>query len=211
MNPVALALQHGHAVADPMFDLVFPAEQRFRSWVHWTPLDVAVRAAALLAWKRNARVLDVGAGVGKLCLVGALTTDASWFGVEQDPAMVEGARLAAVTLGVHDRVTFRCADATQVSWPEIDAVYLFNPFAEQRVAAEERNDSTGRDAYEANVRVVQQRLAAAQPGTRVVTYFGFGGGMPPGYDLVHREPACDDELSVWVRRGRWSDGPGTTP
>jgi SAM-dependent methyltransferase len=210
VNPVTHALRHGAPVADPMFDLVFPAEQRLRSWVHWTPLEVAVRASAVLAWKPRARVLDVGAGVGKLCLVGALTTDASWFGLEQDPHMVEGARLAAVTLGVHERVTFLQGDATQIEWPEFDAVYLFNPFAERRLCASERGEDGGQDVYEASVEAVRARLAGARPGTRVVTYFGFGGAMPLEYELIHREIACDDELCVWVRHAQTaSTGTGT--
>lgn len=202
MNALVHALRHGAPVADPLFDLVFPADQRLRSWVHWTPLEVAVRASTFLAWKPGARVLDLGAGVGKLCLVGALTTDASWFGVEVDPRMVDAARAAAAALGVTDRVTFHQADATQAAWPDLDSIYLFNPFAERRLAATKRDELACLDAYAASVYAVQRRLVAAKPGTRVVTYFGFGGQMPPCYDLIHREPAHDDELCVWVRRPR---------
>jgi 2-polyprenyl-3-methyl-5-hydroxy-6-metoxy-1,4-benzoquinol methylase len=49
------------------FDQIYPGEQRERSCLHWTPLDVAQRACALLASEPAARVLDIGAGVGKLC------------------------------------------------------------------------------------------------------------------------------------------------
>jgi len=43
---------------------------------------------------------------------------------------------------------------------------------------------------------VERRLAAARPGTRVVTYHGFGGEMPPGFERVRRDA---DELSLWIR------------
>jgi SAM-dependent methyltransferase len=199
MNPVVDALQLGMRVADPMFDLVFPADQRLRSWVHWTPLEVAIRACELLAWKPCARVLDIGAGVGKLCLVGALTTDATWVGIEYDSAMVQAARTAADTLGVNDRAVFVQADATHIEWSGFDAFYLFNPFAERLMAAR-HDDGSARDTYTASVEAVQRRLSAVRPGTRVVTYYGFGGGIPPCFRMVHREVANEDELRVWERR-----------
>src|SRR3954452_18195742 len=65
------ALRSGAAVPDAEFDRLFPDELRDRSYLHWTPVEVAVRAAELLAPSpRGIRVLDVGAGVGKLCLIG---------------------------------------------------------------------------------------------------------------------------------------------
>jgi cyclopropane fatty-acyl-phospholipid synthase-like methyltransferase len=198
---IASALRHGSPLADPMFDLIFPAEQRLRSWVHWTPIDVALRASALLAVRPGARVLDIGAGVGKLCLIGALTTDASWFGIELDANMVDAARAAAALLGVEQRATFVRADATLVEWDTVDSIYLFNPFAEG-LFAHASDPLERRDTYVAYVAAVQRRLHAAPGGTRVVTYFGFGGEMPPGYELVHRELARDDELCVWERRRR---------
>jgi cyclopropane fatty-acyl-phospholipid synthase-like methyltransferase len=199
VNAVADARLLGTRVADPMFDLVFPSEQRLRSWVHWTPIEIATRACQLLAWKPEARVLDVGSGVGKLCLVGALTTDARWFGVEHDGAMVEAARIAAATLGVEDRTRFFHGDAMALEWSSFDAFYLFNPFAERFMAAR-HDDVSARDAYLASVDAVQRRLATTKLGSRVVTYYGFGGALPPGFRLIHREAANEDQLCMWERQ-----------
>jgi predicted RNA methylase len=167
--------------------------------VHWTPLDVAYRVCALLDPTPTCRVLDVGAGVGKLCHVGALTTAASWVGVERDPEMVQVATRAAIALGVTERTTFLQGDAYDVDWSAFDGIYLYNPFAEQ-LWVEEIDPETRRTAYSANIASTQERLAAARSGTRVVTYHGFGGDMPASYDLVHREPAHEDELQLWIQR-----------
>ena len=42
--------------------------------MHWTPVHVARRAAQFLVTGPETRVLDVGSGPGKFCLVGALAT-----------------------------------------------------------------------------------------------------------------------------------------
>jgi predicted RNA methylase len=196
---VASSLRLQQSLSDVQFDQVYPREHRVRSWVHWTPLDVAYRVCALLDPTPTCRVLDVGAGVGKLCHVGALTTAASWVGVERDPEMVQVATRAAIALGVTERTTFLQGDAYDVDWSAFDGIYLYNPFAEQ-LWVEEIDPETRRTAYSANIASTQERLAAARSGTRVVTYHGFGGDMPASYDLVHREPAHEDELQLWIQR-----------
>jgi SAM-dependent methyltransferase len=196
---VASSLRLQQSLSDARFDQVYPREHRIRSWVHWTPLDVAHRVCALLDPTPTCRVLDVGAGVGKLCHVGALSTSASWFGIERDPEMVQVAAKAAMALGVADRATFVQGDVDDLDWSEFDAFYFYNPFAE-RLWATDEEPGDRRNTYVAKVALTQNRLAAAAPGTRVVTYHGFGGDMPASYDLVHREPAHEDELQLWIRR-----------
>lgn len=193
------ALRSGTELADPVFDRIYPAQHRFRSWMHWTPLEVAVRASELLAARQAIRVLDVGAGVGKVCLVGALTTPATWFGIERDAEMVTVARTAAIRLRVQRRAVFACGDVTRIDWSGFDAFYLFNPFGEYLLHGSEDAVSR-REAYVSSIELTQQHLAAAVPGTRVLTYHGFGGEMPPGYELALREPAHGDELKLWIRR-----------
>jgi SAM-dependent methyltransferase len=196
---IVATLRQGQLVPDPVFDVIYPADQRERSMVHWTPVEVAVRACALLAPYAGAKILDVGAGVGKLCLVGALTTRATWFGIETDVRMVEVAEAAAARLGVQEATVFGHGDAATLDWSAFDAFYLFNPFAERLIYGRHAIRLRRAD-YDQYIDITQQRLAAAAPGTRVVTYHGFGGEMPDGYDLVHREPAHEDELQLWIRR-----------
>ena len=196
---LARSLRRRSLLDDAAFDQVFPSAQRFRSWLHWTPVDVALRATALLAAGRCSRVLDVGSGVGKLCLIGAATTPATWFGIERDVDMVRAANAAAADMHLEHRVQFIHGDITALDWTTFDAIYLYNPFAEILYAGDD-DALARRERYVADIDFVQNQLAQAAPGTRVVTYHGFGGEMPSGFENIHREAAREDELCVWLKR-----------
>ena len=196
---IAQALRHRLVIEDPTFDRVFPAAMRFRSWLHWTPVEVALRAAALLAPGPRHKVLDVGCGVGKLCLVGAATSQASWFGIDRDLEMIRAAKTAATRLHVEHRTHFMCAEITSLDWSSFDSFYFFNPFAEI-LGAGPGDALARRQRYVATIEFVQQQLARAGRGTRVVTYYGIGGDMPRSYRLVHHERARENELCLWIKR-----------
>ena len=196
---IAKALRQRVVMEDATFDAVFPARQRFRSWLHWTPVDVAMRAVDLLAPTRRCKVLDVGSGVGKLCLIGAAVTRSMWFGIERDLEMVRAANTAAMRMRVEGRIRFLHGDIASLDWSIFDAFYLFNPFGE--ILLFDSDDALSRrERYAASIAYVQRQLSRARAGTRVVTYHGFGGEMPSGFTVVHREPAHEDELVLWVRQ-----------
>jgi hypothetical protein len=168
----------------PPVEAVFPAHLRHLSSVHWTPSAVARRAVEWLAPAAAMRVLDVGSGIGKLCLIGAMATSSHWYGVERDGPLVVSAIEAARSLGVGERTSFLHADALSIDWSSFEALYFFNPF------------DPGTD-----IARVEARLAALRPGIRVVTYCGFGGAMPAGFDQMASETIESGELALWVRLG----------
>src|SRR5579872_1012394 len=108
--------------SDLDFDQVYDQAIRDLSLQHWTPVRVAARAAWLLTQHGATRILDVGSGVGKFCLVGASTTDASFVGVERRGHLVDIARGAATRLGI-SRVTFVHANVDTFSFEGFDGVY----------------------------------------------------------------------------------------
>src|SRR6185369_2785667 len=79
------ALRWRIPIEDLAFDRLYPDHVRRLSPVHWTTVPVALRAAALLAPEAGMRVLDIGAGPGKLCCVGALAYGGTWHGIELNP------------------------------------------------------------------------------------------------------------------------------
>jgi SAM-dependent methyltransferase len=192
------ALVQRAAVSDAELDQVFPEELRERSHLHWTPVAIAIRAAELLAPTPSLRVLDVGAGVGKVCLVGALVTGAMWWGIEQDPALVAAANHAAWALDIDRRTRFVHGDGSRLEWDEFDAFYFYNPFSTLMLAPH-ASPFVRYATIQNTLRRVEQRLASMREGTRVVTYYGFGGKLPPGYALISREPAGGDALELWIR------------
>jgi SAM-dependent methyltransferase len=199
-NPHAIrdALQQRIAISDHDLDQVFPEELRDRSHLHWTPVAIAMRVVELLAPAPGARVLDVGAGVGKVCLIGALMTRATWWGIEQDATLVSAAKHAAWVLDANRGTRFVNGDGSRLAWDEFDALYFYNPFSTLMLAPH-ASAFVRYATLQATMRRVEQRLAGTRVGTRAVTYHGFGGRFPPGFALVSREPAGGDALELWVR------------
>lgn len=191
---IANALRQGLDVPDELFDRVFPKPLRRRSELHWTQVEIG-RAAALLL-SRCQQVLDVGAGVGKACLIGALCTPASWTGIERDPELVAAGNAAAVALGVDHRARVQQGEARLCDWSAYDGFYLYNPFGEALVATDD--PLRRRAEWNADVELVEDQLFARPRGTRVAIYHGFGGELR-GYRKASSEMLRESELALWVR------------
>lgn len=197
---IAEALRAGEMVTNLEFDQIYPPDLQTLSRIHWTPLRIARRAAALLVRGPETRVLDVGSGAGKFCLVGALTSPATFVGIEQRPNLVDQSRRIANRLLV-ERAQYRQGDLADLDWSEFQGFYLFNPFYEN-IGEDIRIDRMvqfGRELYDRCVAVTREKLRALPPGVRVATYHGFGGDFPPGYQRIAMEAYYTGALEVWEK------------
>jgi SAM-dependent methyltransferase len=205
-STILAALARGEALEDATFDALYAPRWRTLSSTHWTPLEVAEIAVRWLTANGATRVLDVGAGVGKLCVYGALSTRGVHFvGVEQHAELVDEARRVAARLGVGDRVELRHQTIDTLDASQFDALYLYNPFAEN-LAAEaddelERGDelALGRERFARDVGRVEEWLRDAAVGTRLVTFHGFGGWIPDSFRLVDSMPVGWSALRAWSK------------
>ena len=186
---IADDLRQQISIDDARFDQLFPQELRDLSALHWTPVEIAVRAAQLLSSIDNARILDVGSGIGKACLVATLSSTSSWWGVERDQALVSAANRAAKYLGIEERARFIHGDAWQLDWDQFDGFYFYNPFS-SLLLNEHTSPFVRYGIILNNVRRAEERLSNARIGTLVVTYHGFGGDMPAGYEVLLRDLSC---------------------
>jgi SAM-dependent methyltransferase len=197
-----MAACHLAALDDVAFDERLPASLQVKSAIHFTPVEVARRAAALLAPVAGMTVLDVGAGPGKFCLVAAhAVSNARFVGVEVRGHLVRVANRLAAELGVPN-VEFVHGDAFDLDWSTFDAFYLYNPFAEHLLErAFLLDDQIERDpnSFEGFVNAVCERLAEARVGTRVVTYHGFGACPPSGFHLVSEDAIGSDRVELWIK------------
>jgi SAM-dependent methyltransferase len=191
------------ALADEEFDCLFPPELQLVSRRFWTPLPVAWRAAEVLRSLGAKRVLDVGCGPGKFCIVaGALAPGIKFVGVEHRSRFVATAREVAARLGVSN-AEFAVGDATMAALDAFDAFYLFNPFAENTF---EEGNCLDRDVdlsfnrYASDLRRMRVALSRARIGTVVVTYHGFGARPPRGYEQLRADPIGSSSLCVWQKR-----------
>ncbi len=186
-----------------LFDRQLPAALRYVSRIHWTPPDVAARVAEWLALTPGQRALDVGSGVGKLCVLAGRDSEGVFVGVEQRGALVRQARQLAAAFDVPAQ--FIHGDAFDVDWHRFDALYFYNPFDETRFSTGLRIDAAiqiGPGVFDALVARTQSRLEAMPAGMRVVTFHGIGGPMPGGYRLAAREEIADGALELWVKAER---------
>ncbi len=191
-------LRAGELITDDEFDLeVFPEWAHPPSRIHWTPVAVARYVARLFSAYGATRILDVGSGVGKFCLVGALTSPGAFVGIEQRPHFVQAAREAAARVGV-ERCTFTLGNMTALDWSEFDGYYLYNPFAEHRMAFPiDETIQRSMRKYRKYVRFAEEQLAKATAGTVLATYHGFGGTPPAGWTQLRNEACGSGRVELW--------------
>jgi len=200
---VADALRAGVCPSDRAFDRFLPYRWRLASGQHWTPLVVALKVARWLDALAVKTVVDIGSGAGKFCVAAALASHCDFTGIEQRPRLVEAAGGLARTFGVQDRARFVQGILEQCSLPEADAYYLYNPFGENLFGPDGLDGRLGDDVelseerYERDVAFMEAFLERARVGTYIIKYNGFGGRMPPTYDLIRVDRGMSNVLSVW--------------
>lgn len=190
-----------HSIEDDSFDSLYPrGVQEISPW-HWTPVDVARKAAALLVSRPGTKVLDVGCGPGKFCVIGAATTKGVFTGIEQREELVGIARDLIHRSGI-PRVEILLGNITSVDFGDHDAFYIFNPFEENVRQAYQIDASVELKyhLYDIYTRYVATQLADQPIGARVVTYAGKCEEIPPGYEC-HRT-AFGGQLKLWVHTRR---------
>lgn len=205
MSPAELsaALAARQVVADEAFDALLSARARFKSAAHWSKVAVAQQAAAWLDEAGARRVLDVGAGLGKFCIVTALWTGRHVTGVEQRPHLVEEGRALAAKLDAD--VALVLGDLATMEPSGFDALYFYNPFAEHVAVEQERYDDTvpmSMERYLRHARVVERWLRALPVGAHFVSYNGLGTRIPTSWEVTAELTVAGSLLRRWRKRRR---------
>jgi hypothetical protein len=90
-----------------------------------------------------------------------------------------------------------------VDFSYFDALYFYNPFEENLVAPTwqmDREVALSLERFQEDVTRIEAALESAPPGMRVVTYQGFGGSMPPDYELVEEDVEGTGQLQLWIKQ-----------
>lgn len=210
MSPLEVLRRSGPAppqdptcISDEAFDALYPDWVQELSEMFWTPVAVALRASKLLVTRPGDRILDIGAGVGKFCLIGAATTGGVFHGIEQRTELVDLARdLASAHAWAQDSVEFRHGDMSDEEWSDYQGIYLFNPFFEQTSGPWVQIDNRiqySRETQKHYIDTALRKLMTARPGTRVATYFGFGADLPASFCKIAYEQFDKGPLEVWIK------------
>ncbi|HVY29870.1 MAG TPA: hypothetical protein VHB79_25095 [Polyangiaceae bacterium] len=203
---VAMLLRACQLPADSDFDRLLPRELRRLSRQYWTPLAVVLRSAAWLEELCVRTVVDIGSGVGKFCVAGALRTDCRFIGIEQRAHLVSTARVLSRVYGVDERVVFLHQRFGHDAPPAADAYYFFNPFGENTFRRSEWLDDTvelNRTRFHRELDYVGDWLDAVPHGTYVLTYNGVGAEMPCSFAELRAARDLPCVLKLW-RKDAWA-------
>jgi SAM-dependent methyltransferase len=173
------------SVNDEDFDMLFPEDVREYSNRHYTSVFLAQKAAEFLVRDENDKILDIGSGTGKFCIVGALTTHGHFTGVEYRKYQSEIARNVAQNNSISN-VAFIHANILDVPFDEFTGFYMFNPFLEQidRTAKMDGLIKDNAENYVIFNEYVQSELIKKNIGTRLATYYVPKKLIPDSYKLV---------------------------
>lgn len=186
-------------IGDKLFNTLYPLSIQRLSEHHWTSVEVAQISADYLVHKPNCKVLDIGSGVGKFCLIGATSTKGHFYGVEQRERLIKLSQKIAKTHKVNN-VTFIHSNITAVSFSDYDAFYFYNPFYENidhsflidnKVVLDEK-------LYTTYSEYVANQLKNTAIGTKLVTYWSTWVEIPEGFDLEFT--AYNGKLNFWKKK-----------
>lgn len=192
-------LQLNIDVGDQLFNTIYPLRIKRHSILHWTPVEVAKLAADYLVDRPGKKVLDIGSGAGKFCLVGAASTKGRFYGVEQREGLV---KLSQELARIHDmdNVDFIHSNITQISFADYDAFYFYNPFYENidSSLSIDNKITTDEKLYFIYSEYVEDQLKRTPVGTRLVTYWSTFIEIPEGFDLEFT--AYNGKLNFWIKK-----------
>lgn len=183
---------------DTAFDELYPEHIQALSQMHWTSVDIAKKAGNFLAVP-NARVLDIGSGVGKFCIVsGFFHPETTFCGVEQRSELFRFAEIVKEEANLTN-VHFIHGNLTELDYDDYDHFYFYNSFYEN-IEPDSRIDyavKTSFELYYRYSRFVYEMLDSKPAETRLVTFHGTDRQVPPGYQLVNN--SYSRALKMWIK------------
>jgi hypothetical protein len=191
-------LKSNDFVDEDIFNQIYPQRIRKLSKRHWSPIWVSKLAASFLGENQDAKILDIGSGVGKFCMIGAAVTSASFTGVEQRGDLVKISNRISNHYKL-ENAKFIHANITSIDFNRFDAFYFFNSFFEN-IDTDGRIDdrlTLNKEFYELYSGHVLLQLSNQKPGTRLVTYHSSWSVVPGNYALV--SSTDDGLLKLWEK------------
>lgn len=188
-----------YLMSDKNFNMLFPEHIRLVAAKHWTPLEVAEKSARFLSTHQGARVLDIGSGAGKFCLVAAFHhPEVHFTGVEQRADLVELCDILKDRLKLPN-LTFIHANVADFDISPFDHYYFYNSFYENIPGTQKIDYKVkySEQLYDYYNRALYKKLSKAPSGTRLVTYHSLGREVPPGFEVIGSDYA--DFLRFWQK------------
>ena len=189
-------LKLGMDVADEAFNSIYPERINKFARSHWTPVRVAKVAAQFLAETPGAKVLDIGSGAGKFCMIGSVFTKGHFTGVEQRESLYQLSNRLLQCYRLLN-VKFIHSNITQIEFREYNAFYYFNSFFEniEQSKAIDNTVEIDKHLYGLYSEYMREQLSGMPIGTRLATYWS--DEVPVGYKLQSEN--FDGFLKMWEK------------
>ncbi|WP_298391565.1 methyltransferase domain-containing protein [Hydrotalea sp.] len=184
---------------DDTFHQLYTKKIQLLAKKHWTPIEVARIAAEFLVSEKNEKILDIGSGAGKFCLVaGHYKPNAFFYGVEQRKSLIEVAENAQIKLGL-DNVFFIEGNFTQLNFNNYDHFYFYNAFFENIAGTDKIDESIdySLELYNYYNRYLYKQLETKPAGTKLVTFHSLENEVPRNFTLV--DTRMDNLLKCWIK------------
>ena len=167
--------------------------------IHWTPIQVAKKAAEFLSVGKSPKILDIGSGAGKFCLAAAYYQPKAFFyGIEQRKELVKAANTALEILQLPN-VSFINENIIDIDLKAYDHFYFFNSFYENLDDYFKIDNEIPYSAelYTTYQSYVYKQLEKKSAGTRIATFHSTEDEIPEQY---HEVSASDDNLlKFWIK------------
>ena len=196
-----MIFKHIHSnvtVDDELFNALYTQRIEAIADIHFTPIEVAKVAAQYLADRVGIRVLDIGSGAGKFCMVGAVTTEGNFTGIELRVDLHDSSAQIALAYQLTN-LEFIHSNITDIAFGAYEAFYCFNSFYEN-ISATGHIDETielTREHYESYSAYVCEQLDTMPIGTKLVTYFSHLREVPDSYSVQHTD--FENKLKMWKK------------
>ena len=186
-------------MTEERFSELLPKHLQKASRVYFTPVRIAIIATQWLTEEGQKKILDIGAGVGKFCIVGARYSNSHFHGVEYRPSLVEVANNLIKHFELENASMLQ-GNIVEVDFLKFDAFYLYNPFYENLLASRCLNNEVelAGPLYGYYFKYTEQQLERTKPGTRLVTFHGNNFEVPGSFSIV--KEAEGGALKLWIKQ-----------
>ncbi len=151
-----------------------------------------------MASNKATKVLDIGAGAGKFCMIGSASTSGNFTGVEYRKSLYDLAIEIKKKYKLRNS-SFLNKNIVNIDFKKFEAFYFFNSFYEnvapfERVTTEKEPSD---NLYYEYSSYVKQELERMPIGTRLATYHSGSSITPSSYTLINSE--FEEKLKLWEK------------
>jgi SAM-dependent methyltransferase len=186
------------SITDDDFDAIYPEKIRMLARKHWSSVSASKLASEFLVQGPGTRVLDIGSGAGKFCMIGATNTKGHFTGVEQRLELIKLSRRISDAYRLHN-VKFLHANITSIDFNDYDAFYFYNSFYENidRINRIDNAIKLDIQLYHLYSEYILEQFVSLPLGTRLVSLCSPLTIIPQTFRL--QDSSHDGVLKFWEK------------